>query len=111
MKNKGSSMPWSRLRRFYGLFKKRNIILPMFREVFAGSYKIPVATLLLFIASLFYIVSPVDIIPDWIIGLGWIDDLLLFSYASKFLEKELEKYQQHKNYTEGKPVVLGTKWK
>jgi len=104
-------MPWARLRRFYGLFKKRNIILPMFREVFAGTYKMPVLTLLLFIASFFYILSPVDIIPDWIVVLGWIDDLILFSYASKFLEKELVRYQQHKDYISGKPVVLQTKWK
>lgn len=104
-------MPFSRLRRFYGIFKKRNIILPMFKEVFSGTYKIPFLTGLLFLASLVYIVSPVDIIPDWILGLGWIDDLILFSYASKFLEKELEKYQQQKQYDSGKPIVLNTKWK
>lgn len=104
-------MPWSRLRRFYGLFKKRHIILPMFREVFAGTYKMPVMTTLLFIASFFYILSPIDIIPDWILVLGWIDDLLLFSYATKFLDKELGRYQQYKNALSGKPVVLNTKWK
>ena len=83
----------------------------MFREVFAGTYKMPVLTLLLFIASFGYILSPVDIIPDWIVVFGWIDDLLLFSYASKFLEKELVRYQEHTNNIAGRPVVLKTKWK
>lgn len=29
--------------------------------------------------AVLYLLSPFDLIPDWIVGLGWIDDLALVS--------------------------------
>lgn len=90
---------------------KAPIILPMFKSVFKGEYKMPLGRLLLFIAAIAYMIFPFDIIPDVIIGLGWLDDLLIFGYVSKFMEEELRKYKAHRDFDAGKPVVLPNNWK
>ena len=45
--------------------------------------------------ALFYLVLPTDLIPDWILGLGIVDDLavvsMLVGAALKLLNKHLEK--------------------
>ncbi len=38
----------------------------------------PKTQLILFLLALAYIVSPIDFIPDAIVGLGWVDDLTVF---------------------------------
>jgi len=41
------------------------------------------------IAVVIYLFSPIDIIPDFLIGLGWIDDVLLVSLAANWIIKRL----------------------
>jgi len=36
-----------------------------------------------------YLFSPIDIIPDFLIGLGWIDDVLLVTLAANWIIKRL----------------------
>lgn len=83
----------------------------MFKAVFKGEYKMPIGRLLLFMASIAYMIWPFDIIPDVILGLGWLDDLLIFGYVSQFMEEELRKYKTTRDFDAGKPVVLPNNWK
>jgi uncharacterized membrane protein YkvA (DUF1232 family) len=46
---------------------------------------------------LVYIISPIDLIPDYIIGFGQIDDAVILGFALYFLEKDLRKYKEWKN--------------
>ncbi len=39
--------------------------------------------------SLGYIVSPIDLIPDFFIGIGWIDDLIILPLFAWFFGKFL----------------------
>jgi len=41
------------------------------------------------LAVVIYLFSPIDIIPDFLIGLGWIDDVLLVSIAAGWIIKRL----------------------
>jgi len=43
--------------------------------------RVPFVYKLLPLAMLIYIVSPIDVLPDWLIGLGQLDDLGLFVLA------------------------------
>jgi len=38
---------------------------------------VPIRSKALLLAGLVYLVSPVDLIPDFIVGAGWIDDLVI----------------------------------
>ncbi len=49
----------------------------------------------LLLLALFYLVLPTDLIPDWLLGLGIVDDLavvsLLVGIAVKLINKHLKK--------------------
>jgi uncharacterized membrane protein YkvA (DUF1232 family) len=46
-----------------------------------------------------YIISPIDLIPDYILGFGQIDDVFILGLALNFLEKDLTKYREWKDRT------------
>jgi uncharacterized membrane protein YkvA (DUF1232 family) len=48
--------------------------------------------LILIVAVLIYVVTPFDLIPDWIPGAGFLDDAALIGYVVKVADKELERY-------------------
>ncbi|HTO15530.1 MAG TPA: DUF1232 domain-containing protein [Edaphocola sp.] len=106
-----SFTPFQRLRSIIRIFQKRKIIIPMFKDFYAGRYQMPWARMLLFVFTLAYLIWPLDIVPDFIIGLGWIDDIIIFAFAADRMEEELIKYQQFKNANQGKPVLLTKKWR
>jgi len=62
-------------------------------------------TILLIILAVLYILSPFDILPDWVIGLGWLDDavilgfLLRYFYNRKKNREAFQKYYQNRNDT------------
>ena len=41
---------------------------------------------------IFYILSPFDLIPDPILGFGWLDDAVILIVTAIFLAKVLEEY-------------------
>lgn len=62
-------------------------------DIVTGSYKdYNKAKLAIAVAALIYVVSPIDIIPDFLPG-GFIDDVAIIGFAIKQLHDELEKYK------------------
>lgn len=55
----------------------------------------PLRIRLLIGAALLYAISPFDLVPDWLIGIGWLDDLILvpamLAWARRQLPPELER--------------------
>ena len=53
--------------------------------------------------AIIYILSPLDIIPDWLLGIGSLDDFGILALTLPFVLKELEKFlaweQEQKNRT------------
>lgn len=39
--------------------------------------RVPLSARILVWLSLIYVISPIDLIPDWIVIVGWLDDLAL----------------------------------
>jgi uncharacterized membrane protein YkvA (DUF1232 family) len=58
---------------------------------------VSVKSVVIFVVTLAYIISPIDLIPDYVIGLGQIDDAALLGVSLFFLEKELRKYKEWKD--------------
>ena len=78
------------------LFSNRRILWQMLRAVFNGSYRMSLVTTLIAIASLAYIISPIDFVPDFIIFFGWIDDGLIIYLLLKRLNTETQRYIRFK---------------
>lgn len=49
--------------------------------------------LLAIVAGLMYFISPLDAIPDWIPGLGMLDDIAVLGWIMSHLSKELEAFR------------------
>lgn len=62
-----------------------------------GIYKqIPLNTVIALLAALVYFVSPIDAIPDFLPGIGYIDDALIIAMTLKFAHADLQIYKNWK---------------
>jgi len=65
-----------------------------------GEYKeIPGGSIIAILGALIYFVSPIDVIPDFILGAGLIDDAFLIGLVIKQIRSDLNKYQAWKDST------------
>lgn len=87
--NKGSlSNVWDQIQLFFALAK----------DYSSGVYTdIPKSAIITIMAGLLYFISPLDIIPDFILGLGFLDDAFILGMVYKKVAKELERYQEWKD--------------
>jgi uncharacterized membrane protein YkvA (DUF1232 family) len=80
------------------LFQNFKLLLPLVKDYWKGTYRdVSVRSLVIFAATILYIISPIDLIPDYIIGLGQIDDAAILSLSLYFLERDLLKYKAWKD--------------
>ena len=54
--------------------------------------------LILIIIGFLYLVNPIDIIPDFIVGVGFLDDAAVFAYLLKMIQHEIEEFKQWRSY-------------
>ena len=87
-----------RVRREVGrFFGKIALFIEMIREYFRGNYReIPVKTIILITAALIYFVSPADVIPDFLIGIGFVDDGAVIAYVFNSLNEDIESFKTWK---------------
>jgi len=80
------------------LFQDFKLLIPLIKDYWKGTYRdVSVKSIVIFIVALAYIISPIDLIPDYIIGLGQIDDAVILGLSLYFLEKDLRKYKEWKD--------------
>lgn len=78
-------------------FENIVLLIDLFKSYIKGEYKkIPYGSMLMITASIVYFVVPIDIIPDFIVSLGFIDDAAIIGLIMKQIESDLEKYRQWK---------------
>ena len=46
------------------------------------------------LGALIYLAVPVDVIPDWLVGIGWVDDAAVIAIAIAATGNELDKYKE-----------------
>ena len=87
-----------RVRREVGrFFGKIKLFIEMVKEYFQGNYReIPVKTIVLITAALIYFVSPADAIPDFIVGIGFVDDGAVIAYVFSALNEDIESFKTWK---------------
>ncbi len=80
------------------VWEKVQLLLSLAKDYTNGTYNdVSRTSIIAIIASLLYFVSPLDVIPDFILGLGFIDDAFILGYVYKKLTKEIDKYQAWKS--------------
>ena len=75
---------------------KDDVILMMdyLKDIYSGKYKdYNSSSLLLVIAVLIYLVSPIDAIPDVLPVVGLTDDVTVIMFVFKEMKDELERYK------------------
>lgn len=64
------------------------------RDILQGKYKdYNTSKLVLIIAGLIYVVSPFDLIPDWLPVGGFLDDITVIRFVFSTVKEELERYK------------------
>ncbi|MBK25366.1 MAG: hypothetical protein CME70_15330 [Halobacteriovorax sp.] len=66
-----------------------------------GEYKeVPWRTLWLSILAVIYFVSVVDLIPDFILGVGFVDDFALITWVLGSIKADLDRFKEFENQKE-----------
>ena len=69
------------------------IMISMLKDVKNGSYKnIPWFTIATIVMAFLYILNPMDIVPDFIPGIGYIDDVAILTMGVGWIESDLHRY-------------------
>jgi uncharacterized membrane protein YkvA (DUF1232 family) len=70
-------------------------MIRLVRAYHAGTYRqISWRSFLIIIGALLYLVSPLDVIPDWIPVLGYVDDALVIALALKSVRDDLDAFME-----------------
>ena len=71
------------------------VLLSMLRAYIKKQYTdIAIGTILAAIAGLIYVVNPMDVVPEYIIGFGIVDDAAVIGIILQALHMDLNKYKK-----------------
>ena len=69
----------------------------MLKDFFTQKYTdVPLGTIMSIAGTLLYVFLPVDVIPDFIPGIGYIDDAAMIALCIKMLKSDIDKYKAWK---------------
>jgi len=81
------------------LVNQVKLLYEFIRSYIDGSYReIPWISIATAVAAVVYFLAPVDLIPDMIPGIGYIDDLLVVRFALTAIGTDLRAYCEFKGY-------------
>lgn len=71
------------------------VILSLVKDYWSGKYReVPYWVISAAALALLYVLNPADVIPDIIIGVGYLDDATVVAFCLKLIERELERYKE-----------------
>ncbi len=68
----------------------------LYEMITASDYKISNQTKFVIAGTLAYVVLPIDVIPDFIPVVGWLDDAFVLGLATTSLNEEIKKFKNFK---------------
>lgn len=69
------------------------VMFGMLKDYRKGIYSnVPWFTIAAIAFGFLYVLNPLDIIPDFIPGIGYVDDFAVFTFALRFIESDLHNY-------------------
>lgn len=70
----------------------------LIKDYWKGEYRdVSLGSIAVFVLAIVYVLSPIDILSDFIPLLGQIDDAFILLFCLYLLEKDLKKYHNWKN--------------
>ncbi len=73
------------------------LLTSMIKDWSKGNYReVSKSSMILALAGIVYFVSPLDIVPDFLVGLGFFDDAAILGFIIKQINNEITKYNQWK---------------
>ncbi len=70
-------------------------LLRLLRAYASGQYRnVPAKSLVLIVAGILYFVMPIDVIPDFVIGLGFLDDAAVLAWVVSSVRTVLSDFER-----------------
>ena len=80
------------------MLEQAKLLFQMIKDWKSGEYKdVPWKVISAIVFAIVYFLFPADVIPDFIPGIGWIDDAFVFSLVLKSFSSQIEAYRARKN--------------
>ncbi len=77
-----------------GAFSSLSTLVALIKAYANGSYRgVSKQNMILVVAAILYFITPIDIVPDFIPLLGWLDDITIMGWVIKTLGEELSKFE------------------
>lgn len=69
------------------------VFASMVKSYISGEYKeVPIGTIVAIVSALIYFISPIDLIPDAIPGVGYLDDAAVIGACLLLVESDVKEY-------------------
>ena len=69
----------------------------LYEMVIDSKYRLELKTKIAIAGTLAYVILPIDVIPDFIPFVGWVDDIFVLGYTMNAISEEIQKYKEFKN--------------
>ncbi|WP_297798449.1 YkvA family protein [uncultured Marinobacter sp.] len=77
------------------------LMFAMIRDYWNGSYRdVPWKSIAAIAGALVYVLNPLDVIPDLLVGIGFLDDAGVVALCLKLVESDLHRYAAWKEHLE-----------
>lgn len=72
-----------------------NLLVRLVKAWESGKYRrIPQKSLVAIVAAILYLVNPLDVIPDFLPGIGYLDDAAVLTWVLKMIADDLEEFRK-----------------
>ena len=88
-----------------GIREDLGVLLRLMKAWALRSYeRVPWTSLLLITGAVVYFVMPIDLIPDGLVGIGFVDDVAVVSTVVRTVRKELDRFRAWEDLQDALPA-------
>jgi uncharacterized membrane protein YkvA (DUF1232 family) len=78
-----------------GVLQSLGALLRLLRAYVRGDYRnVPLKSLILIVAGVLYFLMPFDVVPDFIVGVGFIDDAAVLAWVVSTVKTVLDEFMR-----------------